>query len=321
VVVADADPEARPPGRGVVLVEWAVEDAAPSRFVFLHSESRIPKSLEGLWKRETEAAAREELNGLYVAMTRAREWLVFSRTQPHRAAIGRSWWDRFGACAERWTPDAMGVPTGPAAEDAVDGAASAAADVSPAPTLSLAQVPVLPTLHWQAQPVPPKVAADVAAARLGQAVHRVLEWAGRPGLPPGALDLAAASRAAAAEFSLPPAAALRVPQIAGLILASPACARFFGGAALRWAGTEVPVASQGASLRIDRLVALAEAGPGGEGVRLTWWVLDYKLHGTPAELPAYREQLQRYVAAMQALQPGDAVRGAFITGRGEVVEV
>jgi ATP-dependent helicase/nuclease subunit A len=148
-------------------------------------------------------------------------------------------------------------------------------------------------------------------------VHRVLEWAGRPGLPAGALDLVAASRAAAAEFGLLPAGALRVPQIAGLILASPACAHFFGGAALHWAGTEVPVASQGESLRIDRLVALAEPGAGS---RLTWWVLDYKLHGTPAELPAYRDQLLRYVAAVQALQPGDTVRGAFITGRGEVLE-
>jgi ATP-dependent helicase/nuclease subunit A len=308
----------------VVLVEWAVEDAAPSRVALLHSESRIPKSLQGLWQRETEAAQREELNGLYVAMTRAREWLVFSRTQPFRAAGGRSWWDRTSACAERWTPDAMGGAAAPVAEAAatVD-AAGAVAGVPvavfapPVPVPALAQVPVLPALHWQAQPVPPKVAADVAAARLGQAVHRVLEWAGQPGLPPGALDLALAGRAAAAEFSLPPAAALRVPQIAGLILASPACARFFSGPALRWAGTEVPVASQGQALRIDRLVALTESEDAGA---LTWWVLDYKLHGTPAELPAYREQLQRYVAAVQALQPGDTVRGAFITGRGELVE-
>ena len=308
VVVADADPEARPPGRGVVLVEWAVEDAAPSRVAFLHSESRIPKSLESLWLRETEAAAREELNGLYVAMTRAREWLVFSRTEPHRAPSGRSWWQRLADAAERWTPDAM---VAAAADLAADGGNAAAVPASPATT----RVPTLPTLHWQAQPVPPAVAADVAAARLGQAVHRVLEWAGQPGEPALPLDLAAAGQSAAAEFGLPAAAALRVPQIAGLILASPACARFFGGAALRWAGTEVPVAWQGETLRIDRLVALAE----GEGGRLSWWVLDYKLHGTPAELPAYREQMQRYVAAVQSLQPGDTVRGAFITGRGELV--
>jgi ATP-dependent helicase/nuclease subunit A len=315
VVVADADPEARPTGRGLVLVEWAVEDAAPSRVAFLHSESRLPMSLLGLWQHETEAAAREELNGLYVAMTRAREWLVFSRTEPHRAAVGRSWWQRVAHSAERWTPDS-GLASAPALAEGGGVTALALNPVSaPQAVPSFAQVPVLPPLHWQAQPGPPPVAADVAAARLGQAVHRLLEWAGRPGLPVP-LDLAQAGQAAGAEFGLPPAAALRVQQIAGLILSSPACARFFGGAALRWAGTEVPVAAQGESLRIDRLVALAEGG--GEGP-LTWWVLDYKLHGTPAELPAYRAQLQRYVAAVQALQPGDAVRGAFVTGRGELV--
>jgi ATP-dependent helicase/nuclease subunit A len=251
-------------------------------------------------------------------MTRAREWLVFSRTEPHRAASDRSWWQRVGPCAERWTPDALIAPTGPVAEPGAASAVALALAVSASASASASasvRVPTLPVLHWQTQPVLSPVAADVAAARLGQAVHRVLEWAGRPG-GPVALDLALAGSAAAAEFGLPPAAALRVPQIAGLILASPACARFFGGAALRWAGTEVPVASLGESLRIDRLVALAEGGAAGP---LTWWVLDYKLHGTPAELPAYRAQLQRYVAAVQALQPGDTVRGAFITGRGEVV--
>jgi hypothetical protein len=34
---------------------------------------------------------------------------------------------------------------------------------------------------------------------------------------------------------------------------------------------------------------------------------------------AYREQLRHYMAAVQALQPGDEVRGAFITGQGVVV--
>ena len=327
VVVADADPEWRAPGRGVVLVDWAVEDAAPNRVAFLRSESRIPFSLHSLWAREVEAAAREELNGLYVAMTRAREWLVFSRTEPRLRPAGRSWWQRVDGCAERWTPDAM-VAAAEAINTSADGAAVLSQAGPPTAAPPWAQVPTLPALLWQAQPVPPNAAADVAAARLGQAIHRVLEWAGRPGLPAGALDLAAAGQAAAAAFGLPPAAALRVPKIAGQILASPACARFFGGAALRWAGTEVPVAWQGESLRIDRLVALADPGDdgdragdgGGSSAAVTWWVLDYKLHGTPAELPLYREQLQRYMAAVQALQPGDAVRGAFITASGELVE-
>jgi ATP-dependent helicase/nuclease subunit A len=108
-----------------------------------------------------------------------------------------------------------------------------------------------------------------------------------------------------------------------LILGSPDCARFFTGPALQWAGNEVPVASKGESLRIDRLVALASGVPGDEAApqALTWWVLDYKLHGAPQQTPGYLEQMQRYVQAVQDLQPHDEVRGAFITARGELIEV
>jgi ATP-dependent helicase/nuclease subunit A len=77
----------------------------------------------------------------------------------------------------------------------------------------------------------------------------------------------------------------------------------------------VPVTDGGEALRIDRLVALRE----GEGC--AWWVLDYKLQHAPEALPAYREQLLRYRRAVQALQPGDAVHCAFITGAGDVVEL
>jgi ATP-dependent helicase/nuclease subunit A len=104
-------------------------------------------------------------------------------------------------------------------------------------------------------------------------------------------------------------------QLAEQILLSPACARFFTGRALIWAANEVPVASAGSILRIDRLVALAE------GTDTIWWVLDYKLHGAPQGVDAYRAQLALYVAAIQALQPGDRVRGAFITGDGKCIEI
>jgi ATP-dependent helicase/nuclease subunit A len=68
-------------------------------------------------------------------------------------------------------------------------------------------------------------------------------------------------------------------------------------------------------LRIDRLVELDEAG------QRSWWVLDYKLRHAPQALVEYRDQMLRYRAAVQTLQPGAAVRCAFITGAGEVVEV
>ena len=47
-------------------------------------------------------------------------------------------------------------------------------------------------------------------------------------------------------------------------------------------------------------------------------------HEAPAyfiESTGYRDQLARYREAVRALQPGAAVRCAFITGAGELVEV
>ena len=161
-----------------------------------------------------------------------------------------------------------------------------------------------------------QAASDPASARLGQAVHRVLEWAGRPGAALPRSEWPRACAAAAAEFGLLSEGAAQVLGPVLAVLTSDACARFFDGPQLRWAGTEVPVAAQGLTLRIDRLVALGPAtGP------LQWWVLDYKLQHRPAEVDNYREQLQTYVAAVRALQPGGDVRGAFITGGGALIKL
>jgi ATP-dependent helicase/nuclease subunit A len=297
VVVVDADPTPRPALRATLLVDWPVEAAAPQRIAFLRSESAVPPSLAPLLAGELAAAQREELNGLYVAMTRARERLVFSRTEPHRSGPTRSWWARVHEQAEPWEPVLDADATG----------------AGPAPPIF---VPVLPALAPHAAGEVAPEAQDAAAARLGQAVHRLLEWAGRPGLAPEHFDLPGAARAAAAAFGLSPAAAARVLTVAGQILQSPACAAFFHGPALRWAGNEVPVAEGGELLRIDRLVLLNEPGAAP-----TWWVLDYKLQTGATSLPLYREQLRRYVRAVAALQPGDAVRGALITGAGDLLPI
>ena len=301
VVLVDTDPQPPKPERATLMVDWPVAAPAPHSVVFVASQSRLPHSLIDTWALEEQARLREEINGLYVAMTRAREWLVFSHTDPLYRDVRRSWWQRAKPVAQAWEPQA------------------AASTAGPAPTAIVATASVAVAPRWmglaQAAPLRP-AAADASAARLGQAVHRMLEWAGRPAHDGPALAPAewpAASRAAASAMGLPPAAATRVLALATRVLQSPDCQRFFHGPALRWAGNEVPVAWLGEAQRIDRLVALEAQG------RTVWWVLDYKLQADPAGVPAYREQLQRYVAAVQLLQPGDEVRGAFITGQGVVV--
>ena len=150
---------------------------------------------------------------------------------------------------------------------------------------------------------------------LGRALHRALEWLGDPGPQQRAADRPAACRAALAEQGLPGAQAALLLRWVTAIVDGPHTAHFFRGPGLRWAGSEVTLAHAGRMLRLDRLVELADA----DGAAV-WWVLDFKLEQAPHEVPAYREQLARYRAAVQALQPLARVRAAFVTAEGALIE-
>jgi ATP-dependent helicase/nuclease subunit A len=66
----------------------------PARLAFVANDRQPPPSLQALAAQEDAAQAREELNALYVAMTRARQRLVASGVVPHRApasAGGSAW--------------------------------------------------------------------------------------------------------------------------------------------------------------------------------------------------------------------------------------
>ena len=289
VFLMDADPEPPRVDTATLLIDWPVDAAQPRRVAFLASEARCPPSLQALLDDERAARAREELNAFYVALTRAEERLIVSRTPPKSANPAASWWARLEGLAEPW----------PAAPAPIDAARTSHAEVLALPWRSQA-----PAAVGAALPAP-----DDRATRLGQAVHRALEWAAAIDTP----DLPSLAQAAAAEFGAADAGAVQA--IAGRILHSAACAPFFQRDLLAWAGNEVPIAAVSAEagqvLRIDRLVQRAG----------TWWVLDYKLEAAPQHDPAYREQLASYRRAVQALQAGEPVRAAFITGAGELIEL
>ena len=289
VFVMDADPQPMNGETSTLLVDWPVDAAAPRCCAFVAAESRCPPALAALLDRERAARAREELNGLYVAMTRAEERLVFSFTEPTRHGDAPSWWQRVQLFVAP-----LDVPA----------PAMAASDAVP----TLRRLPA-----WQpavqAAPLPD---ADALEARLGRAVHRVLEWATGPAH--GKADADAAQRAAA-EFGLPAAHAATVARCSAAILGSAQCAPFFDAAALLWAGNEVDLADADGALRIDRLVARA----GATGTE--WWALDYKLAHQPQADERLRAQLARYRSAVQALQPHDTVRAAFVSGIGELIEL
>ncbi|KNZ33951.1 MAG: hypothetical protein AD742_03990 [Methylibium sp. NZG] len=327
VFVMDADPEPQNPDTATLLIDWPAESAHPVRcaFVYSESEARCPPSLAGLLQAELAARQREELNMLYVAMTRAKERLVFSATQPSRVPATVPWWQRVEALALGWAP--------------VAAAGGGGAGAAP-PVVRLAVLPAWGGDRASPSAVPGAGSArdETASTRLGSAVHRTLEWAnGRPATAPGTpstpaslaplASLATLAGAAAREFGAPAAEVLRIAQ---RIFGSPACAPFFDPGRLHWAGNEVLLTDEGESLRVDRLVALDQAfdqAPGQPGAGSAaggppvWWVLDYKIEHRPEALAPYREQLLRYRRVVARLQPGEAVRCAFITGAGELVEV
>jgi len=302
--VMDGDPQPSNPETTTLLGDWPVDAPAPRRCAFVYAESACPASLQALLDAERAAREREELNGLYVAMSRARERLVFSATEPLRPPPGLSWRQRLDPWVQRWTPaePRAGVPT--AAGD------SAVARLKTLPALDAATVSA-------ARPSA-EIMVDTDQTRLGKAVHRVLEWASGAARGGVAADLAELARAASLEFASVPT---QTERLARTILDSPAARRFFDGPALRWSGNEVPVGDAGDVLRIDRLVLLDEPTADASQGRSTWWVLDYKLQHAPQQLEAYRAQLLRYRDAVRRAQAGATVRCAFLSGAGEVIEI
>ncbi len=304
VFIVDADAAPARADSNTLLIEWPVEALHPTCCAFIKSETKPPPSLVAAMENERLMRSREELNGLYVAITRAREQLVFSRLEPHRRGDNPTWWQRTEASgglddAAIWQP-----------------AAELSAALGSTEMINLPATPGFvepPAGQIQAVAALP---ADSREAQLGRAVHRVLEWlTARPIAQRVAAALSDAARAAAIEFGLAAADAQAVEQLAGRVLFSPSLTGWLDPAQLAWAGNEVELVDAGDVLRLDRLVARQA------GSALEWWVLDYKLQHHPQELPAYREQLGRYQRAVQALQPSDAVRAAFITGAGELIEL
>lgn len=292
VFVVDTLPE-RPKGDlASLLVDWPPHAEAPACLAFLASARRCPPSLRPAYEAELAARSREELNALYVAMTRAEHELVFSATEAFAAAPGMPPWQRL-------------AQAGVAVEDAGDEAISV-----PAHGETRFELLDLPAVNLPpASTAAPANDEDTVAAALGRALHRVLEWL------PADSELDAACRAAAQQHALDDAAHDTLAQAARRVLASPELRRWFDRDGIAWSANELPLLWQGAWLRLDRLVAL-ETAQGRE-----WWVLDHKLHPAPQTQPALRAQLARYRDAVRALQPGERVRAAFITAEGRAVEL
>lgn len=294
VLLLDTDVPAQRAQTMSVLLDWPGEAEAPQRFIFLASESRVPPSVREAMAAEERARQREELNALYVALTRAQQRLVLSSVQPHQAN-GASWWQRLQAGCEPVAPDDRRVVTGSVAAQAAD----------------VIVLPVLPVIMTRSHRIALKEGAAkepaTPEALVGQAMHRLLEWA-----PLDATGWTVTQvQRAGAEFGLEAAQAQQAAAMAQRILLGAGAWAWRAGE-VAWHGNEVPVTVQGGVRRIDRLVRHADG---------TWWVLDYKSAAQPQGQEELLAQLRAYRVAVQTACPGETVRAAFLSAQGTLEEI
>lgn len=288
-----------PRGRGAaVLIDWPGAEPQPRRLAFLASGSRPPPSLEDLARQESDAQAREELNALYVAMTRARERLVLSGITPH-ARPATSWWQRIEPLAEP-----LADPPAPSAPPVHTHVAE----------FSILELPLAPASQAQAAPETEAAGSQEEpessdVARIGEAMHWLLEHAADTPTGWHPRRVALAQR----RFALSAAQAARAEAMARRILGGEAAWAWNADEVLE-AYNEVELIHDGQRLRIDRLVRRRASGDEPEA----WWVLDYKSAAHPERDEALQDQLDRYRVAVARLYPDAEVRVAFLSGEGRV---
>ncbi len=296
VLLLDTDTAERNLESMSLLIDWPGQAPAPQKFVFLVSESRPPACAQEALAAEQAARQREELNALYVALTRARGTLAVSSIAPFREAP-HSWWQRLHPLSSE-----VAVPK-PAS--ALDDALDKEMSMRKASTFELPDLPVAPLLE-KSTTNSIAVDEDSASARVGKAMHRLLERG----------DVSAAqTQRVAREFHLDPAQAKEAAAAARRIMAGEG-AWAWDDAVIAWQGNEIELTHVGQTLRLDRLVQRKDAGHAGH-----WWVLDYKSTNDPLRQPQLLEQLRNYRQAVEQIYPGAIVKAAFLTGQGALVEV
>ncbi|HNQ58109.1 MAG: UvrD-helicase domain-containing protein [Burkholderiales bacterium] len=286
VWLIDAHNTYQPPEAWSLLLDWPPEAARPSHLSVLGRKEERGGRRGALIEAEAAYAEREELNLLYVALTRARQFFFASGIAAERASGKTSYWERIAkALAD------LGAEAGTFGEAPAQAEESAAAAPLPAPP---ARWPAIP-------PTGRRREAATAGMSHGTRLHAALDW------------LSAGGDAARPPQGIPPADWPAFRAAARAILEAPRLQAFFDPARYLRARNEAEfVLADGSVGRIDRLVETAGAV----------WVLDYKSGRPEADLlEAYRAQMAAYRAAVGTLFPGRPVRCGLVFGEGGFEEI
>ena len=280
------------------LVDWPPGADAPCHFSFTSIIDARGQARNSHFEREAELLAREELNLLYVAITRAQQYLIVSGAEAG-ATQHPSWYARLAnvlAANDDLTPP-----------DRAPVDAPSVADSAPTSHLDLeSHLPAATVACGQRTQI-----TETPAMRHGTLLHRLLEQLAPPARAKDKVRLQQ-------EWGIAPDSFDMLWREAQAILTAPRLVRFFDPAHYRRAWNELPfLTTNGDCLRIDRLVEFENE----------IWVLDYKATETATEATltqaahAHRAQLNNYLTAMQTLFPGKQMKGGLIFKAGLLFEI
>ncbi len=273
-----------------VLLDWPPEATRPSHLSVVGRKEDRGGTRQTRFEAEAAYAAREELNLLYVALTRAQQVFIASGIATGQKAAKASAYERIAEAIKR-----LG---------ATDTCWGDVLPVAPTPPASAPAMATPAACAPSSLPIGARLPAANPGMAWGTKLHLALEYLS--GLTAVAAPQARPSGIAANEWP-----ALRLA--AETLMAQAALRQFFHPACYVRAANEVEFAlADGSVGRIDRLVEMADQ----------IWVLDYK-SGTAddALLAKYCDQLLGYRQAMSAVFPLKQVRSALIFSDGQLLEI
>jgi ATP-dependent helicase/nuclease subunit A len=271
-----------------VLLDWPNDSPAPTHFSLYADQASRGSKRAPLFEREAAQQAREEMNLLYVAMTRAQQALIVSGSskgedkEENKKAL--SWYDRIAAVVSEQPNPLLSKPLKSNRDTDL---------LSPAE-----EGAVLPPVC----PIGQRAARNSPQQQRGIWLHGLLQHLSEGVTGQGELQQL---------LAIPAAEMSSLRQQAEHLLTLPHLVRFFDARQYQNACNEMPyINTSGELKRIDRLVEFDDEV----------WVLDYKL-GDTQDAARYRTQMREYWTAMQSVYAEKTVRCALVFAEGILQEM
>jgi len=287
------------------LIDWPPGDDRPQHFSMLTVKDEVGAGRARFHLTNRAAAEREELNLLYVAMTRAQQVLLVSGTENLRAGAANAYSLIHKAVEDQCA--ARAVDAGLA--EAVVLAWGDIGMAAPAEELALQTYEEVAVHAWPPMAVGQRRSQPTPEQQEGIDLHAVLQWLAQA-RDDGAATPDDAWLARRCGLAVERVALLRLR--VETLFDAPGLTHFFDPAAFVRARNEFELVCSAGTRRLDRVVEFESEV----------WVLDYKRNLPGRDLEGYRDQVRDYMGLLASLHQGKVLRGGLIdVARSAILEV